>query len=194
MHAKKSDSILKYSCFVDETGQHTKGILFFVSLVILTGDLLPLRERLRDIERRSGNRYSKWTKSTIKQRTDYLKDVLSLKEFKGALFFAKFPNTTDYLSCTIDAIARGLNKKTTSPYKATILIDALNKHQRQDVAVKLRRQGVMLDKVRGLEDEGDAFIRLADTLAGLVRAADEGKAYAKALYDQALSSDILQEV
>ena len=117
-----------------------------------------------------------------------------MTEFSDSMFFSKFENTTRFLACTIDAIARGLSRKASGSYKATILIDAPNKHQRQDVAVRLRRRNVQLDKVRGIEDERDEFIRLADTVAGLVRATHEGKSYAQALHNRARGVGIIQEV
>ena len=38
----------------------------------------------------------------------------------------------------------------------------------------MRKKGIRTEKVRGLKDERDEFIRLADAIAGFVRDAQEG--------------------
>jgi len=48
------------------------------------------------------------------------------------------------------------------PYEATVLIDGLGKTERRTVADGLRKLRVKIRKVRGVKDEADALIRLAN--------------------------------
>jgi len=48
--------------------------------------------------------------------------------------------------------------------------------------------------VRGIRDESDALIRLADSIAGFVRDAIEGKAYAQPLYQEATRKSVIREL
>jgi hypothetical protein len=51
----------------------------------------------------------------------------------------------------------------------------------------------LVDKVRGLRDESDAFIRLADAMAGFVRDWIEGEADLERLYHEAVVRGVLRE-
>ncbi|MBI2601076.1 hypothetical protein HYW42_03920 [Candidatus Daviesbacteria bacterium] len=55
----------------------------------------------------------------------------------------------------------------------------------------MRRIGVHTEKVRGLRDESDEFIRLMDAIAGLIRENEEGIQYAKKLYKLGLENKTL---
>lgn len=59
---------------------------------------------------------------------------------------------------------------------------------------RLRRIGVHTEKVRGLRDESDEFIRLMDAIAGLIRENEEGIEYAKKLYKKGLENKTLTTV
>jgi hypothetical protein len=52
----------------------------------------------------------------------------------------------------------------------------------------------MVKKIRGLRDESDEFIRLADATAGFVRDALEGQAVARDLYARAVQQKEIQYV
>ena len=49
-------------------------------------------------------------------------------------------------------------------------------------------------KVRGLRDESDEFIRLADTFAGFIRAHFEGAGYTEVLYQRGVDKGVIIEV
>jgi len=55
-------------------------------------------------------------------------------------------------------------------YKATIIVDGLEGRQKQLFTNQIRSLGVRHKTVRGVRDETDAFIRLADALCGFTRA------------------------
>jgi len=53
---------------------------------------------------------------------------------------------------------------------------------------------VAAKKIRGLRDESDEFIRLADAVAGFVRDYLERQAYVGLLYQEGVQKGVLQEV
>lgn len=175
----------KLYCYVDETGQDTKGQFFLVCLVITSSERDMLRALLSQAEGRSGKHKLKWTKATLAQKQAYITTVLSLRDLRGKLLIAEYPQRTDYLTCTIDAIVKGVTHVAQTSYRATILIDALGKHERKIVGTRLRRAQVHVEKVRGVRDEADEFIRLADAVAGFTRDYREGKAYTVRPYTRA---------
>jgi hypothetical protein len=185
----------KLYCYVDETGQDTKGVLFLVALVIIDSELQDLRTLLQQIETDSDKGQKKWKKTIAKEKQAYLEAVLTLPPLvKGNLFYAEYPGSTDYLDHIIDAIAKAISQKTQQDYRATIFIDGLPRHQRKIVGSKLRRRGIRVEKVRGLRDEADEFIRLADAIAGFVRDAIEGQEPWKGLYQQALKKGVIRRL
>lgn len=76
----------------------------------------------------------------------------------------------------------------------SVFIDALGRAQRKVVGAALRSRGIRVEKVRGLRDEADEFIRVADALAGFVRDALEGQEPWKGLYEQALRRGVLKRI
>lgn len=184
----------KLYCYVDETGQDTKGALFLVSLVIIEKERDSLRKLLRQIEERSGKTSRKWTHTTMKQKEAYLKEIVRAHAFRGKIFYQQFSQTTKYLACIIEAIAKGIIRKAPREYRAVILIDGLGKHERRIVGSGLRARNVRTEKIRGLRDESDEFIRLADAVVGFVRDTLEGRAYAQTFYNKALKEKIIEQL
>jgi hypothetical protein len=164
----------KLYCYVDETGQDTQGALFLVALVVINKERDDVRRLLMRVEDDSKKGKLKWKKATRKQKSAYIGAVLNAAALHGKLFYGQFSNTTSYLPCIIDSIARGALQRAPKSYKVSIFIDGLGRDERRIVAVQLRRRGIHLEKVRGLRDEADEFIRLADALAGFVRDYLEG--------------------
>ncbi len=72
-------------------------------------------------------------------------------------------------------------------------VDGLNTHDRKYFTRGLRKLRVKTQLARGLTDEADEFIRLADTIAGFVRDGIEGNKLMKPLYTQALRKGIIKE-
>ncbi|MEK7278842.1 MAG: DUF3800 domain-containing protein [Chloroflexota bacterium] len=184
----------KLYCYVDESGQDTQGSLFIVTVVIVSADRESLRELLDRIEAVSGKGKKKWTKATRKQRQAYLEQVIRKAEFRGKVLYARFADTRDYLVCVLRALGQAIMIAAGGqPYRATVLIDGLGKDERHRVAAGLRQQQLSVDKIRGLRDESDAFIRLADAMAGFVRDWIEGDAYSERLYREAVERGVIRE-
>ena len=185
----------KFFCYVDETGQHTKGCLFIVSVVVVPG---PQREEALElceaVERTTGKGKVKWAKANRNRRHNYMREVLKGQPFEGGLTFAMFRNNRqDYPKMTYQTIAMALQDLAGDDYKATVRIDGLPKHQEREVGRMLRRRGLRVNKVRGVKDEGDSLIRLADALCGLVRNADQGVAEMATLFEQRIRQGVLRD-
>jgi len=173
-------SLPKLYAYVDESGQDTRGELFVVATVLTANNHERVRQSLERLERISGKGLRKWIKATPRQRLAYLTAVLQLPALRGRLFAAHFTNTTMYLPCVLTTITQAVTAGAEGQLtRATVLIDGLQKAVRQDVAAALRMQlqphHIRVEKVRGLDEESDALMRLADALAGFVRHALEGR-------------------
>jgi hypothetical protein len=176
----------KLFCYVDETGQDTKGRLFVVSVVVTAenrDELLNLCER---IERETRKGKYKWGRAKHPRRLAYLRRVFAEPRFHGALRYAVFRKTPGYDLATLDAVAKALHQQP-APYTATVYIDALPPSKRQPYSQHLRGLGLSIEKVRGIpRDESNALVRLADAVAGFARdVSDLTSTEYQALFDTA---------
>jgi hypothetical protein len=185
----------KLYAYVDETGQDTKGRLFVVSVVITGKNRDKLSETLERIEQDSGKRKRKWTKAGRRERLAYINRLLDYRKlFARCLFSTRFSKPGRYLILEAVATAQAIIHYTgAQPYRASVFVDGLSRTERRPFAKQLRSLGIRVEKVRGLRDEASAFIRLADAIAGLVRAALEGDPRAHTLKDELIKAKILRE-
>ena len=184
----------KLFCYIDETGQDTQGRLFVVSVVITDQERDQFRQTCEDIEQISRKGRRKWAKTAADRRLAYIYRVLERPIFVGRLNFAIYHSTQDYPTLTVQTIVRALNRTGETDYDATILIDGLPRSQEQVVGLQLRRLGVQAKKVRGLNDETDVLIRLADAICGLVRGAVEGEPSIQALFERGIQNGVLRDL
>lgn len=185
----------KLYCYLDETGQDTQGRLFVVAAVI-TGDARDsVRRLLERLEYVSGKGQKKWSKATRAQRQAYMTQVLQAPALHARLFYGHFRQTTTYLPCVLHTAAHAVTTVAAgADYRATVLIDGLPREERFRVGAGLRQLQVAVRRVRGLRDESDAFIRLADAVAGFVRRHLEGHADVTPLFENAVRRQVLREV
>jgi hypothetical protein len=186
----------KLYAYVDESGQDTLGAFFVVATVLTADNQERVRQALERLERASGKGLRKWVKATPRQRLAYMTPVLQLPALHGRLFVAHFTDTTAYVPCVLTAIARAvITGAAGQPARATILIDGLQKGIRQHAAAALRAQlqpqQIRLEKVRGLNEQSDALMRLADALAGFVRHGLEGRPHMAPLLAESHRQEVL---
>ncbi|MBI3764763.1 MAG: DUF3800 domain-containing protein [Chloroflexi bacterium] len=181
-------------CYVDETGQDTRGVLFIVAVVIAEDDVEAVRQACERIERATGKR-AKWIKTRYARRLEYARQVLAESAFRGRLYAATHLNQRDYLRLTLQTIAEALKDTGGGKYEATIRIDGLPRTQERLATLELRRMGVAGGRVKGVRrDENDALIRLADAICGLCRAAREDQPEMKALWERAVKAGVVREL
>jgi hypothetical protein len=183
----------KIYCYVDESGQDTEGELFFVVVAILSDERDALRKDLTDLEMRSGKRARKWSRSTPRQRLAYIQGVLNHAAF-GGLYYSKYEGSRAYVDLTILSVAKAINTHTEKPYAATVYVDGLQRTEEHRFARGLRKLRISARKVRGMKDEGDVFIRLADALAGFVRDALGRDERLEGFYREAMTQKRIREV
>lgn len=186
----------KLYCYVDESGQDTKGAYFLVAVAIVCqGSVSKLEGVLREIERETGRirrvRVRKWTDTRLNEKIAYLERIVQLSELQRSIFYMSFRDTTDYTARTTLTIARSVSQKASGNYQAYILVDALNERERRRMAKGLREQGVRRKRIRGGRDESSALLRLADAMAGFIRDYEEGKNYAQGLYHGFVNQGII---
>lgn len=161
----------KLYAYVDESGQDTKGAVFFVSVVIIEQDREPLTKLLQTIEHESGKNRRKWSKTIPDRRYAYIKAVLREPSFRGKFYFSEARDTTNYVQITVKTTAQAIMLHAPKEYKATVIVDGLSKPEERAFAVGLRQRRIRTEKIRGATDEADIFLRLADAVCGFIREA-----------------------
>jgi len=182
-------------CYVDETGQDIRSSSFIVVTVVVVSDVIKIRQLLRNIEEKSGKVQHKWTKTTVARRVSYCQQVIDRLEFIGTIRYSRFPKPTEYPESTYLAISQAVKQETGhNPFQAYVFIDGLPYYERQRASRYLRAFNKNIKKVRGLRDNVDEFIRLADAFAGFIRANGEGESYTRQLYKRAIRKGVIVEI
>lgn len=187
----------KLYCYVDETGQDTKGDIFIVSVVLTGNERDKLLNFCEEIEEKSGKGKFKWGKAEPKRRLDYLRRIFSSKSFKWKLRYSIYKEQVNYDMATIVGIAKAVHfKEPSRGYTASIYIDGLHKTKRHKYGSELRKLGVHTRKVQGVaKDENNSLTRLADAIAGFVRdALTEEDGETQKLFHKTVKDESLVEV
>ncbi|HZQ10047.1 MAG TPA: DUF3800 domain-containing protein [Anaerolineae bacterium] len=182
----------KLYCYVDESGQDTRGNFFVAVVIVLGAEREELRERCEVIERETGKGRAKWIKSHHRRRIRYLHQVLRLDLVKRRLYFSILRDSRAYTTHIVNTLIHAINAAADDNYRATIFIDGLSRTDERWVSQELHASGIRVRKVRGVkQDENDALIRLTDSLCGLIRGAAEGQKDSLELFEHASAKNIL---
>ena len=187
----------KIYCYVDESGQDTKGSVFIVSVVVTGKERNELLDLCEKIEKESAKNKDKWGRAKYIRRIDYISRIFSNKLFKGKLRYSIYHEQTSYDLATITGIAKAVHFKEPEEYTALVYVDGLSKNKRQEYGSELRKLGIPTRKVQGVnKDENNALIRLADAVAGFVRdvITDKKKGEIQELFKEAIKSSRLIEI
>lgn len=183
----------KLYCYVDETGRDPFAPLFIVGVVLMGQKREELSPWLLEIEKESGKGIRKWKKSGRMRRQRYIEFIGREPLLKSSLYYAKYDPKGDFFAKTADAIARTLqnNKKEDL---VTVFIDGFRKAELNQVKRQLKPSVYASVIVKGIKrEESNPFIRLADTICGLVRDADEGIEWAVKAVARLKKKGYLQE-
>jgi hypothetical protein len=89
----------------------------------------------------------------------------------GKLYYSMYSDTRAYVDLTILSTAKAIREHTTKgelvpdPHMTTVFVDGLRSRlEEHRFARGLRQLGVSARKVRGLDDQSEQFIRLADAI------------------------------
>jgi len=185
----------KLDCFVDETGQDTKGKFFLVAIVLKERkNLRFLEKQLENIEIKTSKRFSKWGKTHYKNKKNYLLQVADIKALTNSVFYSVYQNTKKYTPLISFSIAKAVFAKKENNYQVKIVIDGLNKKEVEKVRKDLKKLRVRYRKIRGMKDEQSSFLRLADAIAGFVRDFFEKQVYTKSIMRKLKKNGVLIEI
>lgn len=188
---------LKIYCYVDETGQDTGGRLFIVAVIIAGQQRDELRQFLQRVERKSRKHHIKWTDAGRKQRQAYIQAILGNPALKGLVNYSRYTDTKAYVDLTILSVAKAIHAKMDKieqPYAANIFVDGMKRSEEHRFAAGLRKLGIKVRKARGLRDQSDEFIRLADSVAGFTRDALEHDDIMEPPFKTAVKAGIITEI
>ncbi|MGH9841557.1 MAG: DUF3800 domain-containing protein [Blastocatellia bacterium] len=184
----------KLCCFVDESGQDTKGAWFIVSVIITQSEYAALEIELERIEERSGKGKVKWRDAKDAARVEYIAQILALEALAGKLTYTLFHGTQDYLTCTVDAVAQSVTYYSAEA-RVTVFVDGLPKSKIKWFGTELRRRRIAVRKVRGVRrEESSSLMRLADALCGFVRAALTGRTELEQMLKEAKDQGVVKEL
>ena len=173
-------------CYVDESGQHTQGKSFSVAVIVVNN--VEIRDKVEDklieIEKKTKKGPMKWKSTHYTIKENYLHSITTISELKGCFFYSIHTDTRDYVNLTVDAIVGAIQQNVQNVCKVTLVIDGLDNKTKQRISKQLKQKGILYRKVRGIKDEGSAWIRLADAIAGFSRHAYENKPYTQTLYSE----------
>ncbi len=157
-------------CYIDETGQDTQGDFFIVVAIVLDKDRDKIEAELEDIERRTGKGKTKWIKSKPSSNQDYIHEVIEHPLLYGKMGYAEYRNSKKYLEHVASTTYLAISRFSEANYKATIVVDGLREGKEQNQFRKLiRDRNIRFKTIRGVKDETNSLIRLADALCGFIR-------------------------
>lgn len=160
---------VKLYCYADETGLETSGRFFLVSVVLIEQSrVCEIEKALEDIERRTKKNLVKWSKSSLAVRTRFIEDISKLEQLRHSIFYTTFANNKKYLYLVAVSIAKAIEAKCENNYAVKVIVDALNDKDIEKMRKYLKQLKVKYDLIRGMKDEQTVFLRLADSIAGLL--------------------------
>lgn len=184
-------------CYVDETGQDTKGNIFIVSVIISAESQEEIAEFIKEIEKSSGKSQFKWGRSVLKQRLEFISKIFNQGKAKLTIYYSIYKDTLEFKNSTVLTIAKSINA--VEDYKEhtfNVYVDGLSKKDEKYYGSQLHHLGIHTKKVKGVKkDENNPMIRLADSICGFVRdVIEESTEESERIFDKAVKDKILVEV
>ena len=113
----------------------------------------------------------------------------------GLLYFGLHSHTMDYFNDTILDTAKSIKMFGQINTRSIVTVDGLPGRQKDIFATQLRRMRIRVEKVRGVRDEFEELIRLADSVCGFVREALFGTDFKlKKLFKEVISAKVLRKL
>ena len=137
----------KIYCYVDETGQDTKGKLFLVSVVLTDKNKEEIFKLCEEIEKISKRGLTKWNKTSFSKRIEYLELIFNNKKFMNKIYYSFYEESKEYVSLTVLTTAKSIIKFANENYTATIYVDGLKRSEKNKFAQELRKLGIHTEKI-----------------------------------------------
>ena len=162
---------IKIDTFTDESGQDTKGKMFVVCTIVTQSDTTrDIEEKLLEIEKESG-KTKKWHDVGNKRKHTYIKLLLKNKILNEVqIYFSQYSNKKDYKNLIASHIAKSIfDYAKDKKYLAKIFIDKLDNKTMLNLKKEIKLFHIRYKKIRGITDQSNPLIRLADAACGLKR-------------------------
>lgn len=154
--------------YIDESGQDTEGEMFIVSVVVALGDPVDLSQRVAQTEQVTHKR-RKWHKSTDAINLAFIRRANSDLAGLVVAYVEITKGIDNYFEAVANTTAKALQHLGIENKRAFVHFDGLPRTKERQLGSMLRYRGVHTYKVRGIEDEKEPLIRLADAICGLTR-------------------------
>src|SRR3990167_820671 len=184
----------KLYCYVDETGQDPGSEVFIVVAVIVTSNLNAVRERLEDLEKSTRINTVKWHKASYKYRIEFMEEFLRVDNKDLHIYFIKVKKPVFYYLPMVEILQKSISINSTPDTQNIICIDGLDKLSAKKITNALRTKTLKIKLAKGVRDESEVLIRLADRWAGCIRMALSGNEDCKVLVARAEKKVVLKEV
>lgn len=184
----------KLYCFVDETGQDAGSKFFVVVAVLVTDQVGEFRTWLEQLEQSVRIGTVKWHKANYPYRLQFMNEFLRYGGKNVHAYFIKTPKPVFYYLPLIDLLQQATTLHGSALTQTQVCIDGLDKISAKKITNALRTAHRSIRLVRGVRDESEPVIRLADRLAGCIRMALRGNEECKALLASATKKGLLKEV
>lgn len=186
-------STQKLYCYIDETGQDTKGQIFIVVVIILEEERKEIEDIILKYEKRSQKK-DKWNKTNTERRIKFMEYIQSENALQNCVFWSSYSGTTEYWDLTGLSIAKAVLRRAKDPYQTFIMMDGANKKESMILGAILRKLHVRTKKIRGGDEKQSALLRLADACAGCFRDALEGDPWAKEVMEKMKKNKIEKQL
>jgi hypothetical protein len=110
------------------------------------------------------------------------------------IYFGRFKKPSPYFFPTFEVIQKSLEFYSQEPIEAIIYVDGLDSISAKKMTNALRSKRLHLNLVKGLRDETEVLIRLADRWAGCLRLAFLGDDECRDLVTKAKNISLLKEI
>ncbi len=186
----------KLYCYVDESGQDTHGEFFIVATIITSKERDTLLQHIEQAEVSSGRNNHKWSQSKTAQKKKYLTAIYSPAILRGSIYYrVTHKERLSYLEQTAVTVAQSLEKYSQyhhiTDYRASIIIDGLTDKAKTNIRPLIKQFVRQIEKIAGARDESDAIVRLADSIAGIVRESLDGKQWATDALNRMMKAKII---
>jgi hypothetical protein len=179
--------------FVDEAGQDAGSVVFVVVVVAVMGNLDAFRRELENIEILSGVKSAKWRKSPSQLNLFYLHKTMEINQAIYKIYFSKYFSKKYFFYPLAETIYKSISDLNFSDCQYVVCVDGMDKSKAADLTVILRKFGVKLKFIRGIRDESEPIIRLADRWAGCLRAFLNGEVEFSGVIKKAIDKGFLKE-
>lgn len=119
---------------------------------------------------------------------------MNLKLLKNSIYYSIYKDTKAYIPLISLTIAKTVLSKNITNYSVNILIDGLKDKEMEKVRKELKKLKIIYNRIRGLKDEQDIILRLADSIAGFLRDCAEKQKYTKPILKKFGEAKVIAEI